>query len=85
MNNGAVLPEEFIQILEAMPDAGHEALCSLTVIPSYRHTGIRPALAEIAVVSNKQDAVLIHNCDFVVGNQSTPSERNNDHASDCRG
>ena len=55
MDNRALLPEEFVQILEATPDADHEAMGSLTV-----HTGIHPTMGEITVVSNKQDAVLIH-------------------------
>lgn len=55
MDNRALLPEEFVQIFEAMPDANHEAMGSLTV-----HTGIHPTMGEITIVSNKQDAVLIH-------------------------
>ena len=57
MDNRALLPEEFVQILEAMPDADHEAIGSLTV-----HTGTHPTMGEITVVSNKQDAVLVHGC-----------------------
>jgi hypothetical protein len=56
MDNRQLLPDEFVQILEAMPDADHEAMGSLTV-----HTGTHPDLGEIVIVSSsKQDAVLIH-------------------------
>ena len=56
MDSRALLQDEFIQILEAMPDADHEAMGSLTV-----HTGTHPTMGEIVIVSsNTKDAVLIH-------------------------
>ena len=56
MDNRRLLPEEFIQLLEAMPDADHEAMGGLTV-----HTGTHPSIGEIVIVSSReQDAVLIH-------------------------
>lgn len=56
MVNRRLLPDEFIRILEAMPDADHEAMGSLTV-----HTGNHPIMGEVTIVSSSsQDAVLIH-------------------------
>lgn len=56
MDSRQLLQEEFIQLLEAMPDADHEAMGRLTV-----HTGTHPSIGEIIIVSSReQDAVLIH-------------------------
>jgi hypothetical protein len=56
MDNRQLLPDEYIEILEAMPDATHEEMGGLTV-----HTGTHPQIGEIVIVSSReQDAVLIH-------------------------
>lgn len=57
LDSRQLTPDEFIQILEAMPDADHEAMGSLTV-----HTGNHRIMGAIVIVSSSsQDAVSIHN------------------------
>jgi hypothetical protein len=56
LDNRRLLPDEFIQILEAMPDADHEAMGTLTV-----HTGTHPIMGDLVIVSSSnKDAVLVH-------------------------
>lgn len=56
LDSRQLLPDEFIQIIEAMQDADHEDMGTLTV-----HTGTHPIMGEIVIVSSPtKDAVLIH-------------------------
>ena len=56
LDNRRLLPEEFIQIVEAMKDADHEEMGALTV-----HTGTHPVMGDIVIVSSSnKDAVLVH-------------------------
>ena len=56
LDNRMLLPDEFIQIIEAMKDADHEDMGTLTV-----HTGTHPTMGSVVIVSSStKDAVLIH-------------------------
>jgi hypothetical protein len=56
MDNRMLYPDEFKEMVEAMQDATHENMGTLTV-----HTGTHPQMGENVVVTNReQDAVLIH-------------------------
>ena len=56
LDNRRLLPDEFIQIVEAMQDADHEEMGTLTV-----HTGTHPIMGDLVIVSSSnKDAVLVH-------------------------
>ena len=56
MDKRQLLPDEFRELVEAMQDATHENVGTLT-----DHTGTHPDIGEIIIVSGSdQDAVLIH-------------------------
>ena len=56
MDNRQLLPQEFRELVEALRDADHEEMGSLTV-----HSGFHPQLGEIVIVAGReQDAVLIY-------------------------
>ena len=56
LDSRMLLPDEFIQIIEAMKDADHEDMGTLTV-----HTGTHPIMGNVVIVSSStKDAVLIH-------------------------
>ena len=56
MDNRMLYPEEFIEMIEAMSDATHEEMGTLTV-----HTGTHPSMGEITIVSSREkDAGIIH-------------------------
>ena len=56
MDNRQLTPWEFRAMVEAMQEATHEDMGTLTV-----HTGVHPELGEIVIVtSRKRDAVLVH-------------------------
>ena len=59
MDNRQLPPWEFREMVEAMQEATHEDMGTLTV-----HTGVHPEMGEIVIVaSREQDAVLIHGDD----------------------
>jgi hypothetical protein len=56
MDTRQLLPEEFSDLVEAMKDASHEVMGSLTV-----HSGEHPQFGEIIIVASREkDTVLIH-------------------------
>jgi hypothetical protein len=56
MDNRQLLLEDFIEMVDAMRDATHEVMGTLTV-----HTGTHPEMGEIVIVASQDnDAVLIH-------------------------
>ena len=56
MDNRKLTPWEFREFVEAMQEASHEDMGTLTV-----HTGVHPDMGVIVIVSSQeQDAVLIH-------------------------
>ncbi len=56
MDNRKLTPWEFRELVEAMSDASHEQMGTLTV-----HTGMHPKMGEIVIVTSREkDAVLIH-------------------------
>ena len=59
MDNRQLPPWEFREMVEAMQEATHEDMGTLTV-----HTGVHPEMGEIVTVaSREQYAVLIHGDD----------------------
>ncbi|MFT4825095.1 MAG: hypothetical protein ACI9A2_002724 [Halioglobus sp.] len=60
LDSRQLTPEEFIELLESMPDATHEKMNSLDV-----HSGVHPKMGSIVIVcSSDQDAVLVHPSSF---------------------
>jgi hypothetical protein len=56
MDNRQLTPWEFGQLVEAMREATHEDMGTLTV-----HTGVHPDVGEIVILTSRErDAVLIH-------------------------
>lgn len=56
MDTRKLLPDECIRIINALREADHEDMGSLTV-----HTGTHPVIGKIVVVcSPSKDAVLVH-------------------------
>lgn len=56
MDSRQLLQDEFRDLVEAMQEASHEIMGSLTV-----HMGVHPELGELVIVASQTaDAVLIH-------------------------